>query len=137
MQYPDIHHAKVNGVDALSLVDRSWFVDEFIPKIQHRGTEVIKERGQSSAASAANAAIKQMSGWLYGTQENDWISMGVASDCSYGVSEGFIYSFPVTISGGRYRIVKGLDLNEFGQVMLSKNETELKDERDAIRHFLG
>jgi malate dehydrogenase len=137
MQYPDIHHAKVNGIGALSLVDKSWFVDEFIPKVQHRGMEVIKERGQSSAASAANAAIKQMSAWIYGTQENDWISMGVASDGSYGISEGLIYSYPVTISNGRYRIVNDLALNEFGEDMLRKNEMELADEMDAIRHLLG
>lgn len=137
MQYPDIHHAKVDGVEALSLVDKIWFVNEFIPKVQHRGMEVIKERGQSSAASAANAAIKQMSGWIFGTKENDWISMGVASDGSYGISEGLIYSFPVTISGGRYRIFEGLELNEFGKTMLNKNEIELKEERDAIMHLLG
>lgn len=136
MQYPDLHHAKVNGVDALSLVDKSWFVQEFIPKVQHRGTEVIKERGQSSAASAANAAIKQMTAWIFGTQENDWISMGVASDGSYGIGEGLVYSFPVTVSNGRFRIVKDLALNEFGENMLRKNEIELADERDAIRHLL-
>lgn len=136
MQYPDLHHAKVNGSDALSLVDKDWFVNEFIPKVQHRGTEVIKERGQSSAASAANAAIKQMSAWIFGTRDNDWISMGVASGNSYGISEGLIYSFPVTISSGQYQIVEGLDLNEFGEDMLRKNEMELTDERDAIRHLL-
>lgn len=136
MQYPDLHHAKVNGVDALSLVDKSWFVNEFIPKVQHRGTEVIKERGQSSAASAANAAIKQMSAWIFGTKANDWISMGVASDGSYGIGEGLIYSFPVIVSDGGYRIVQGLDLNEFGEDMLRKNELELCEERDTIRHLL-
>jgi len=132
MQYPDLHHAKVNGINALSLVDKTWFVDEFIPTVQCRGSEVIKARGQSSAASAANAAIKQMSAWIYGTKENDWISMGVASDGSYGL----VYSFPVTVSDGRFRIVKDLSLNEFGENMLRKNEIELADERDAIRHLL-
>ena len=136
MQYPDLHHAKVNGVNALSLVDKAWFVDEFIPTVQYRGSEVIKARGQSSAASAANAAIKQMAAWIYGTQENDWISMGVASDGSYGISEELVYSFPVTVSGGNYQIVKNLALNEFGENMLRKNEMELAVERDAIRHLL-
>jgi len=136
MQYPDLHHAKVDGVDALSLVDKFWFVNEFIPKVQYRGTEVIKERGQSSAASAANAAIMQMSAWIYGTKANDWISMGVASDGSYGISEGLIYSFPVKISDGRYRIVKDLALNVFGEDMLRNNEMELVNERVAIRPLL-
>ncbi len=136
MQYPDLHHAKVNGINALSLVDKAWFVEEFIPTVQYRGSEVIKVRGQSSAASAANAAIKQMAAWVYGTKENDWISMGVASDGSYGIGEGLVYSFPVTVSNGRFRIVKDLALNEFGENMLRKNEIELADERDAIRHLL-
>lgn len=136
IQYPDLHFAQVNRVDALSLVEKDWFVNEFIPKVQHRGSEVIKERGQSSAASAANAAIKQMSAWIHGTKENDWISMGVASDGSYRVREGLVYSFPVTITDGRYRIVEGLDLNEFGEGMLRKNEMELTEERDAIKHLL-
>lgn len=135
-QYPDLHHAKVKGLDALSLVERSWFVDEFIPTVQYRGTEVIKVRGQSSAASAANAAIAHMRTWIHGTDPGDWVSMAVPSDGSYGIEEGLVYSFPVTVSDGRYNIVKGLDINEFSLERLRANEAELKDERRTIRHLL-
>jgi malate dehydrogenase len=135
-QYPDLHQAKVNGIDALSLVDRSWFVDEFIPTVQYRGTEVIKARGQSSAASAANAAIQHMRTIILGTAPNDWVSMAVASDGSYGVAEGLVYSFPVTVTNGHFNIVKGLDMNEFSLYRLRQNEQEIKEERDAIKHLL-
>jgi malate dehydrogenase len=135
-QYPDLHHAKVNGVDALSLVENSWFLNEFIPTVQYRGTEVIKARGQSSAASAANAAIVHMRKIIEGTESGDWVSMAVASDGSYGIAEGLVYSFPVTVKDGRVNIVKGLDLNEFSLHRLRLNEQELKEERDAIKHLL-
>lgn len=136
MQYPDLHHAKVKGVAALELVENSWFVDEFIPTVQHRGTEVIKVRGQSSAASAANAIIAHMRAWVYGTEPGDWVSMAVASDGSYGIAEGLMYSFPVTVGEGRIEIVRGLDVNEFSRLRLRQNEAELKDEREAIKHLL-
>ncbi|MBS3955826.1 MAG: hypothetical protein KGZ88_23065 [Methylomicrobium sp.] len=136
MQYPDLHYAKVNGVDALSLVDKNWFVNEFIPAVQHRGAEVIKERGQSSAASAANAAIMQMSAWIFGTRQGDWVSMGVASDGSYGIQEGLVCSLPVEVRNGHCQIVYGLDLNDFSKKMLKQNETKLRSERDAVRHLL-
>lgn len=135
-QYPDLHHAKVKGTAALSLVENSWFVDEFIPTVQHRGTEIIKTRGQSSAASAANAVIAHMRTIVHGTAPGDWVSMAVASDGSYGIAEGLVYSFPVTVTEGRINIVKGLDLNEFSLQRLRNNETELKDEREAIRYLL-
>lgn len=135
-QFPDLHHAKVKGIDALSLVEQSWMVDEFIPTVQYRGTEVIKVRGQSSAASAANAAIAHMSVWIHGTNAGDWVSMAVPSDGSYGIEEGLVYSFPVTVSNGQYQIVKGLDLNDFSLERLRANEAELKEERQAIKHLL-
>ena len=96
-QYPDLHHTKVRGQDALSLVDHDWFVKEFIPTVQQRGTTVIKARGQSSAASAANVAIDQMRDWAFGTEDGNWVSMGVLSDGSYGLDKNLVYSFPVTI----------------------------------------
>ena len=136
MQYPDLHHAKVNGTDALSLVDDAWFVDEFIPTVQHRGTEIIKIRGQSSAASAANAAIAHMRTWAHGTADGEWVSMAVLSDGSYGIEEGLVYSFPVSIRDGNVSIVKGLDINQFSLERLRRNETELKEERQAIKHLL-
>jgi malate dehydrogenase len=136
MQYPDLHHAKVNGFEALSLVDDAWFVDEFIPTVQHRGTEIIKVRGQSSAASAANAVIAHMRAWAHGTAEGEWLSMAVLSDGSYGIEEGLVYSFPVEITNGKARIVQGLEINPFSLERLRRNETELKEERQAIKHLL-
>ena len=100
-QYPDLHHAIVKGQDASSLVDNAWVVDDFIPTVQQRGAAIIKARGQSSAASAANAAIDQMKAWVLGTAEGDWVSMGIPSDGSYGIEEGLIYSYPVTVKNGK------------------------------------
>jgi malate dehydrogenase len=134
-QYPDLHHAKVKGQDALSLVDQAWFVNEFIPTVQQRGAVVIKARGQSSAASAANAAIDQMRDWTLGTEEGDWVSMGVLSDGSYGIAKDLIYSFPVTVVDGKVSIVKGLAINEFSKQRMKLTEAELKDERDAVKHL--
>ena len=136
MQYPDLHHARVKGREALSLVDQDWFVNEFMPTVQHRGSEVIKVRGQSSAASAANAAIKHMSTWIHGTDEGDWVSMAVPSDGSYGVEPGLVFSFPVTVVDGKYSIVKGLDVNDFSLERLRQNQAELIDERQAVKHLL-
>ncbi len=135
-QYPDLHFARVKGVEALSLVEQDWFVKQFIPTVQHRGSEVIKARGQSSAASAANAAIMHMATWIHGTEQDDWVSMAVPSDGSYGIEEGLVYSFPVTVQNGLYQIVKGLDLNAFGLERLRENEAELIEERQAVRHLL-
>lgn len=135
-QYPDLHHAKVKGQDALSLVDEDWFVNDFIPKIQQRGAEVINARGQSSAASAANAAIDQMKAWALGTEAGDWVSMGVLSDGSYGIEPGLVYSYPVTVVDGEVNIVKGLDMNDFSLQRLRLSESELKEERNAVRHLL-
>ncbi|WP_150049404.1 MULTISPECIES: malate dehydrogenase [Methylomonas] len=135
-QYPDLHHAKVKGQDALSLVEASWFKDEFMPTVQFRGTEVIKVRGQSSAASAANAAILHMATWINGTDAGDWVSMAVPSDGSYGIESGLVYSFPVVVRDGQYSIVKGLDLNEFSLDKLRANQAELIEERQAVKHLL-
>jgi malate dehydrogenase len=134
-QYPDLHHAKVKGQDALSLVSNDWFANEFIPTVQQRGAAVIKARGQSSAASAANAAIDQMKAWALGTEEGDWVSMGVLSDGSYGIEAGLVYSYPVTVVDGEVSIVKGLGINEFSTQRMRITETELKEERDAVRHL--
>jgi malate dehydrogenase len=135
-QYPDIHHTKIKGQDALSLVDNDWYVDEFIPIVQQRGAEIIKARGQSSAASAANAAIDQMKTWIFGTEPGDWVSMGVLSDGNYGIESGLVYSFPVTITDGEVNIVRGLDINDFSKQRMRLTETELKEERGAVKHLL-
>ncbi len=136
MQYPDLHFARVKGQSALELVERDWFINEFMPVVQHRGSEVIKARGQSSAASAANAAIRHMHTWIHGTEEGDWVSMAVPSDGSYGIEPGLVYSFPVMVRNGQYEIVKGLDINEFGLARLRENEAELIEERQAVKHLL-
>lgn len=134
-QYPDLHHAKVKGQDALSLVGEKWFANEFIPTVQQRGGAIIKARGQSSAASAANAALAHMKTWAFGTDEGDWVSMGIPSDGSYGIEEGLIYSFPVTVTDGEFNIVQDLEVNDFSKEKMRITEEELKEERDAIKHL--
>lgn len=135
-QYPDIHHATVKGQDASAVVDHDWFVNDFIPIVQQRGAAIIKARGQSSAASAANAAIDQMKAWVKGTEKECTVSMGVISDGSYGIEQNLVYSYPVTIKNGGYSIVKGLDINEFSAERMRLTEIELKEEREAIKHLL-
>jgi malate dehydrogenase len=134
-QYPDIHHCKVAGSAATSLVDTGWMVDDFIPTVQQRGAAIIKARGLSSAASAANAAIEHMRDWALGS-DGKIVSMGIHSDGSYGVTEGLIYSFPVTCEGGAYSIVQGLEISEFSQDLMDKSQAELSEERDGVSHLL-
>ena len=136
-QYPDLHHALVEGKAALELVEQDWYENEFIPGVAKRGAEIIKARGASSAASAANAILDHARDWAFGTPENDWTSMAVAADGSYGIPEGIVYSFPVTCSGGDYEIVRGLDINEFSRMRMEATRMELEQERDAIKHLLG
>jgi malate dehydrogenase len=135
-QYPDIHKTKVNGAAAIDMVDQSWYEEEFIPVVQQRGAAIIKARGASSAASAANAAIAHMRSWALGTAEGDWVSMGVYSDGSYGITEGLIYSFPCTCKDGDWEIVQGLEINDFSRAKMSATEQELTEERDAVQHLL-
>lgn len=134
-QYPDIHHCTVAGEAAVSLVDQEWVTGDFIPTVQQRGAAIIKARGLSSAASAANAAIEHMRDWALGT-DGQIVSMGIHSDGSYGVAEGLIYSFPVTCAGGEYTIVQGLEVNAFSQDLMDKSEAELSEERDAVASLL-
>ena len=133
-QYPDIHRASVAGEEAMSMVDMDWYTGDFIPTVQQRGAAIIEARGASSAASAANAAIDHMRDWALGSDAV--LSMGVYSDGSYGVAEGLIYSFPVTCSGGDWRIVQGVEVNAFSQEKMDATETELTEERDAVAHLL-
>jgi malate dehydrogenase len=134
-QYPDLHHATVMNNDALSIVGEDWFKNEFIPTVQQRGGAIIKARGQSSAASAANAALDHMRTWVVGTKEDDWVSMGICSDGSYGIEKGLIYSYPVTVKNGQASIVQGLEINDFSRNKMNITELELKEERDAIKHL--
>jgi len=133
-QYPDVFHARVAGAPAFDAVgnDQAWLEDDFIPTVQQRGAAVIKARGLSSAASAANAAVDHMRDWALGTGEGDWVSMAVPSDGSYGVPKGLVSGFPVTCAGGRYEIVQGLDLDEFSRGRIDASVGELSSERDAV-----
>jgi malate dehydrogenase len=133
-QYPDVFHAEVGGKPAFDAVggDHAWLEGEFIPTVQQRGAAVIKARGSSSAASAANAAIDHMRSWALGTPEGDWVSMAVPSDGSYGVPEGLVSGFPCTCAGGEYQIVQGLELDDFSRARLDASVAELAAERDAV-----
>ena len=135
-QYPDLYHARVAGKSAIDMVDQEWFENDFIPTVQQRGAAIIAARGASSAASAANAAIAHMRTWALGSAENDWISMGVISDGSYGIADGLIYSFPCTCDNGDWSIVEGLDINDFSRAKMIATEKELIEERDAVYHLL-
>jgi malate dehydrogenase len=135
-QYPDIFHAKVKGQNAAEIVsDQEWLENDFLPTVQKRGAAVIEARGASSAASAANAAVDHVHDWVMGTPEGDWVSMGIPSDGSYGVDEGVIFGFPVTCSGGAYKIVQGLDLNDFSKSQLDVTVNELQDERATVKQL--
>ncbi|MFZ1391117.1 MAG: malate dehydrogenase [Dokdonella sp.] len=136
-QYPDIHQTTVKGKPALSLVDQAWYADTFIPLVQQRGAAIIKARGASSAASAASAAIDHMRDWTLGTAAGDWVSMGIPSDGSYGVEPGVIFGYPVTVSNGKYEIVKGLQINAFSQSRIDATDKELREERAAVEQLFA
>jgi malate dehydrogenase len=136
-QYPDISHASVKGKPAKSLVDQEWIEKQFIPTVQQRGAAIIKARGSSSAASAASAALDHIRTWVTGTAEGDWTSMGIASDGSYDIGEGLIYSYPVTCKNGAYQIVQGLSVDDFSRKRMTLTQTELQEERDGVKDLLG
>jgi malate dehydrogenase len=135
-QYPDLHHSLIDGVTAMDLVDQAWYENDFIPVVQQRGAAIIKARGASSAASAANAAIAHMRSWALGSDAADWVSMGVFSDGSYGITNGLIYSFPCVCKDGDWQIVQGLEINDFSRAKMTATQTELVEERDAVAHLL-
>ncbi|KAF0805462.1 malate dehydrogenase [Alcanivorax xiamenensis] len=135
-QYPDLHHCEVDGKVAVDQIEQDWYEADYIPTVQQRGAAIIKARGASSAASAANAAIDHMRSWALGTDEGDWVSMGIYSDGSYGIQEGLIYSFPCTCKDGDWSIVQGLENNEFSKAKMQATEQELAEERDAVSHLL-
>jgi malate dehydrogenase len=134
-QYPDISHASVADKPATSLVNETWIEDDFIPTVQQRGAAIIKARGLSSAASAANAAIEHMRDWALGSRGRI-VSMGIHSDGSYGISEGLIYSFPVICAEGKYAIVQDLEISSFSRKFMDQTEVELIEERDAVADLL-
>lgn len=135
-QYPDLFNAKVDGKTAIELVDQAWYEAEFIPTVQQRGAAIIKARGASSAASAANAAIFHLRDWALGSAEGDWVSMGVYSDGSYGIEKGLIYSFPCVCKNGDWQIVQDLSVDDFSKARMQATEKELCEERDAVKHLL-
>jgi malate dehydrogenase len=135
-QFPDLAHAKVAKKSALKTVSRDWYEREFIPKVQQRGAAIIKARGASSAASAASAAIDHVRDWAQGTPGKDWVSMAVASDGSYGIKEGVVYSYPVRCKKGKYEIVRGLTIDEFARARLDATDTELREERAGVAALL-
>ncbi|MFQ3333680.1 MAG: malate dehydrogenase [Woeseiaceae bacterium] len=135
-QYPDVDHVTVDDTSIKDQISDDWLKSDFIPAIQQRGAEIIKARGASSAASAASAAIDHMHDWVLGSAENNWVSMGVFSDGSYGIKPGIIYSFPVRCSQGSYEIIQDLSLTEFSQERMRVTEKELREERTAIEELL-
>jgi malate dehydrogenase len=134
-QYPDVFHAKVAGEPGFEAAgrDQAWLEGDFIPTVQQRGAAIIKARGLSSAASAANAAVDHVRSWALGTAEGDWVSMGIVSDGSYGTPEGIISGFPCTCKDGEYSIVQGLDIDDFSRERIDKSTAELVDERQAVK----
>ncbi len=135
-QYPDLHHALVAGKPAMEGVDQAWYSDNFIPTVQQRGAAIIKARGASSAASAASAAIDHIRDWALGTDGDDWVSMAVPADGSYGIAPGVIYSFPCTCENGKYSIVQGLEINAFSRARMEATDQELREERAAVEALL-
>jgi malate dehydrogenase len=135
-QYPDLFHCEVDGKNAAVTVnDQQWLDETFIPTVAKRGAAIIKARGLSSAASAANAAIDHIRSWATDTPEGDWVSMAVPSDGSYGVPEGLISSFPCVCKNGEYKIVQGLDIDAYSRGKIDASVAELVEERDAVREL--
>ncbi|MDB5987521.1 MAG: malate dehydrogenase [Nevskia sp.] len=134
-QYPDITHASVKGKAAKSLVEQSWVEADFIPTVQQRGAAIIKARGSSSAASAASAAVDHIRDWANGSN-GKWVSMGVASDGSYGIKPGVVYGYPVITKSGQYEIVQGLEIDAFSRGKMDLTDKELREERAAIEDLL-
>jgi len=137
-QYPDLFQAECDGKKVWPMInDQAWLETAFIPTVQKRGAAIIEARGLSSAASAANAAIDHMRDWSLGTRDGDWVSMGIPSDGSYGIPEGVLYGYPVTCKGGKFEIVKGIEVSEFSRKRMDATLKELHEERDGVKHLLG
>ena len=136
--YADYRFATIQGESVARMInDQEWNANTFLPTVGKRGAAIIEARGLSSAASAANAAIDHVRDWALGTPAGDWVSMGIASDGSYGIAEGVLYGYPVTCKGGSYEIVKGLDVSEFSRKRMDATLKELHEERDGVKQLLG
>ena len=135
--YPDYRFATIAGASVKSMIgDDAWNRDSFIPTVGKRGAAIIEARGLSSAASAANAAIDHMHDWVLGSNGR-WVTMGIASDGSYGIPVDTIYGFPVTTVGGEYTMIKGLEIDEFSRARMDATLNELNEERTGVAHLLG
>ena len=135
-QYPDLFHATVDGKNAAEVVgDQDWIENTFIPTVAKRGAAIIEARGSSSAASAASATIDAARDWLFGSADDDWVSMAVVSSGEYDVPEGLVSSFPVTTKDGDWSIVEGLDIDDFSRGKIDASTAELGEERDAVKEL--
>lgn len=134
--YADYRFATANGESLKDKInDPAWNKDVFLPTVGKRGAAIIEARGLSSAASAANAAIDHMRDWALGTN-GKWVTMGIPSDGSYGIPEGVMFGFPVTTENGEYKIVQGLEIDEFSRERINFTLNELEEERAAIADML-
>lgn len=135
-QYPDFFNAKIGGKAATDVIsDHDWLKGDFISTVQQRGAAIIKARGASSAASAANAAIDTVRSLVTPTPAGDWNSVAVCSDGSYGVEPGIMSSFPIRTDGSKWEIVQGVPVNEFSQGKIDATVNELKEEREAVKEL--
>ena len=133
-QYPDLTHATVKGAPITNiLADRAWVEEDFIPTVAKRGAAIIAARGASSAASAASAAIDHVRDWCLGVKGYSWTSASIMSDGSYGVPEGVISSFPCTSEGGEWKIVQGLEIDEFSRARIDASAAELVEEKNTVK----
>lgn len=135
LQYPDVFNVLVDNQSVANKLDQKWLENDFIPTVQKRGAAIIEARGLSSAASAANAAIDHMRDWVLGTEGDDWVSMGVPSDGSYGIAPGVVFGFPCRCCDGEYEVVKGLEWSNFSKEKIDVVYQELLDERKAVEHL--
>ena len=137
-QYPDFYNARIDGKPATQVInDENWLKTEFISSVQQRGAAVIKARGASSAASAANAIVDSVQSVVPPTAANDWHSVALCSDGSYGIDPGLIFSFPIRSNGQKVEIVQGLDVNDFSRAQITTTLNELKEERALVAELLG
>jgi malate dehydrogenase len=135
--YADYRFATIEGKSVKDMInDENWNRTVFLPTVGKRGAAIIAARGLSSAASAANAAIDHMRDWVLGTS-GKWVTMGIASDGSYGIPADTMFGFPVTCANGEYTIIKNLPIDEFSQQCISKTLAELNEEKDGVKHLLG
>jgi len=136
-QYPDFYNARIDGRPANEVIgDEKWLKEDFIATVQQRGAAVIKARGLSSASSAANAVVDSVASLINDTPGDDWHSVAICSDGSYGVEKGLISSFPVRVRGGKWEIVQGLPINDFSCTKIDASVAELKEEQSLVSALL-